>query len=264
MQVFLNQLREIYENGVDHPDRTGDGRRSLFGVDLRFDLRGNILPLVTTRKVFHRGIIRELIWFLSGSTNARELQKDDVKIWDQWTVEPEHVDAFIEKHFSQFEGVDADVFRTTLLQYHEGSIGNLYGRAWRYAPNTYNALQPSYPVEHIASDKLKAFELLHAKMQEKKHGQEMDFVDFANYSAGQIVDQMQNLLVNLKLRPYSSRHCVTTWIPEFIPFEELSPQENVLLGKASLAPCHVFQQYFVTPPKNPGDKPRLSLKMTQR
>lgn len=64
-------------------DRTGVGTRSIFGHQMRFDLSDSF-PLLTTKKVFMRGIIHELIWFISGDTNIRYLVQNDVKIWNEW------------------------------------------------------------------------------------------------------------------------------------------------------------------------------------
>jgi len=64
-------------------DRTGVGTRSIFGYQMRFDLSQGF-PLLTTKKVFIRGIIHELTWFISGDTNIRYLVQNDVKIWNEW------------------------------------------------------------------------------------------------------------------------------------------------------------------------------------
>lgn len=80
---YLALLHNIYQNGENKPDRTGTGTRSLFGPQLRFDLRQGF-PLITTKKLYTRGIIAELLWFLSGSTSIRPLQAQNVHIWDEW------------------------------------------------------------------------------------------------------------------------------------------------------------------------------------
>jgi dihydrofolate reductase/thymidylate synthase len=79
---YLDLVRDVIANGVRRGDRTGTGTLSKFGVQMRFNLRDGRLPLLTTKRVFWRGVAEELLWFVSGSTNAKELQDKNVKIWD--------------------------------------------------------------------------------------------------------------------------------------------------------------------------------------
>src|SRR5881394_2741031 len=76
-------MRHVREHGVVKADRTGTGTRSVFGYQMRFDLREGF-PLITTKKVHLRSIVLELLWFLRGDGNARWLQERDVTIWDEW------------------------------------------------------------------------------------------------------------------------------------------------------------------------------------
>ena len=86
MTQYLDLLRNILENGVVRADRTGTGTKGIFGAQLRFDLSKGF-PLVTTRKVFFKGVIRELLWFLAGDTNIKYLTDHNVHIWDAWADE---------------------------------------------------------------------------------------------------------------------------------------------------------------------------------
>ena len=86
MKQYLEILRDVLENGQDADNRTGIYARKVFGRQMRFDLSKGF-PLVTTKKTFFRGIVHELIWLLSGNTNIKYLQDNNVHIWDEWADE---------------------------------------------------------------------------------------------------------------------------------------------------------------------------------
>jgi thymidylate synthase len=79
---YLNMIREIIETGIKKEDRTGVGTLSKFGTQMRFSLRNNVFPLLTTKKVFWRGVVEELLWFIKGDTNIDHLSEKGIKIWD--------------------------------------------------------------------------------------------------------------------------------------------------------------------------------------
>ena len=81
-QQYLDIIRDILATGVYRGDRTGTGTISKFGVQMRFNLRNNVFPLLTTKRVFWRGVAEELIWFVRGCTNGNLLAAKDIHIWD--------------------------------------------------------------------------------------------------------------------------------------------------------------------------------------
>ncbi len=86
MKQYLDLLQDILDNGQDADNRTGIYARKVFGRQMRFDLSQGF-PLVTTKKVYLRAIIHELIWLLSGNTNIKYLHDNNVTIWDEWADE---------------------------------------------------------------------------------------------------------------------------------------------------------------------------------
>lgn len=128
MKQYLDLCRHIIDYGEDRGDRTGTGTRSVFGYQMRMDLREGF-PLLTTKKVYFRGIAEELLWIISGNTNIRPLVEKNVKIWNDWPYDSykksdayqgESMDEFIEKIRSD------ETFAQTY-----GQLGPVYGHQWR-------------------------------------------------------------------------------------------------------------------------------------
>ena len=99
---YEDLLRDVLENGTAKGDRTGTGTRSVFGHQIRYDLSESF-PLLTTKKVYFKGVVGELLWFLRGDSNVRWLQDNGVRIWNEWADE-------------------------------DGELGPVYGVQWRSWP----------------------------------------------------------------------------------------------------------------------------------
>ena len=83
---YLDLMRHIWEHGDERMDRTGVGTRSIFGTMLRFDLGGDRVPLLTTKRVYWKAAAKEMLWFLTGDTNIRPLLEQGVTIWSDWPL----------------------------------------------------------------------------------------------------------------------------------------------------------------------------------
>lgn len=167
---YLDLLRRIFEEGIDRDDRTGTGTRSVFGHQMRFDLRRGF-PLLTTKKVHLRSIIHELLWFVSGETHVAPLQAAKVTIWDEWAT-PE---------------------QTARFGRQAGDLGPVYGHQWR---NFGATLRPDGTFERDG------------------------------------VDQLRNLVDQIRKNPNSRRLIVTGW----------NPREA---DAVALPPCHTLFQFYV-------------------
>ncbi len=183
MQQYQQFLQHILENGIKKEDRTGTGTISVFGYQMRFDLKDGF-PLVTTKKLHLKSIVYELLWFISGDTNIQYLCKNGCNIWNDWpfakykksdTYQGESMKEFAEKI------ADDDAFAK---QY--GELGPVYGYQWRHWPD----------------------------------------------GNGGEIDQLTNLIHNLKNNPDSRRHIISAW--NVADIEEMT-----------LPPCHSLFQFYV-------------------
>jgi thymidylate synthase len=127
-QQYLDLLRNVMRNGDPRMDRTGVGTRSLFGAMLRFDLSSGRIPLLTTKRVAWSAAIREMLWFLSGSTNIRPLVEAGVHIWTDWPLAKyrKHVGRDITR--DEFE---AQILADSYFAERWGDLGPVYGKQWR-------------------------------------------------------------------------------------------------------------------------------------
>jgi thymidylate synthase len=185
MKQYLDLVQHVLDNGCQKGDRTGTGTKSVFGYQMRFDLKEGF-PMITTKKLHLKSIIHELLWFLKGETNIKYLQENGVKIWDAW----------------------AD---------SNGDLGPVYGHQWR------------------------------------------------NWNSEE-VDQIAELITELKANPNSRRMLVSAWNPSVLPDTKQSFSENIANNKAALPPCHAFFQFYVAAPDaSKGEtKGKLSCQLYQR
>jgi thymidylate synthase len=126
-QPYLDLLRQVWETGDERHDRTGVGTRSLFGATMRFSLADNAVPLLTTKRIAWKTAAREILWFLTGSTNIRPLVADKVHIWTDWPLD--------RYRRTTGEQIDRDTFEARILAddaFAEewGDLGPVYGKQW--------------------------------------------------------------------------------------------------------------------------------------
>lgn len=169
---YQDLLRKILETGIDRMDRTGVGTRSIFGHQMRFDLH-EWFPLLTTKKVYFKAIVHELIWFLSGSTNIRYLVQNNIKIWNEWAFSQYIKQNNLSEDFPRYSQEwhkEMQIFIEKIKTDNDfasqwGDLGPVYGKQWR-----------SW--------------------------------DTAN---GSSIDQIQNALNTIMNDPYSRRNIVSGW-----------------------------------------------------
>lgn len=205
MRIYLDLLKHILENGTEKSDRTGVGTKSIFGYQLRMDLNDGF-PLLTTKKMFTKGIIHELLWFLKGDTNIYYLVENDVHIWDEWPFTdfltanglnekyPRYSSAWNE---SKKEFID-NIKNDKNFADKWGNLGPVYGKQWR-----------RWSTEN-----------------------------------GTEIDQIANVIETLKNNPDSRRMIVNAWNVGDLGKMALTPchamfQFYVVEGKLS---CHMYQR----------------------
>lgn len=176
-EQYLNLVKQILKYGEKQIDRTKVGTLSIFGPDImRFSLGNNRIPILTTKKVFWKGVVEELLWMIRGSTDAKELSKRGVKIWDA-------------------NGTRSFLDSLGFKDREEGDLGPVYGFQWRYSGATYIDCKTNYK--------------------------------------GQGVDQLKELIYQIKNNPNSRRLVLNSW----------SVSQIHLMA---LPPCHMTAQFRVT------------------
>lgn len=168
---YLNLMRRIWEHGDERVDRTGVGTRSLFGAEIRFDLSGGEMPLLTTKRVYWKTATRELLWFLTGDTNIRDLCAQGVEIWTDWPLDRfrrETGSEITRADFSKRIVEDAD------FAAQWGDLGPVYGKQW-----------VDWPTYEPAGEGL--------------------------FRQGQGINQVAQVVESLKSNPGSRRHIIEGW-----------------------------------------------------
>ena len=124
---YLDLMRRIWEQGDERSDRTGVGTRAVFGAEIRFDLSGGAMPLLTTKRVYWKTATRELLWFLTGETNIRALCAQGVEIWTDWPL-----DRYRRETGEQIDRADlsARIVADAAFAEQWGDLGPVYGKQW--------------------------------------------------------------------------------------------------------------------------------------
>lgn len=215
-QPYLDLLSRIMSEGHDKEDRTGTGTRSLFGAQMRFDLNDGF-PILTTKEIPFGLIKSELLWFLRGDTNIRFLLEHNNHIWDEWAFKN-----WVES--SDYQGPDMTNFG--LRSQEDPEFKKIYQEEMKKFD------------EKVLADQTfaeKYGNLGNVYGAQWRHWQKR---------GGGFIDQIQNVIDQIKTTPYSRRLIVSAWNPEDVP-------------TSALPPCHVLFQFYV----NDG---RLSLQLYQR
>lgn len=213
--IYLNLLQKLIDEGIEKTDRTGTGTKSFLGHQMRFDLSLGF-PLLTTKKVPFKSIAHELIWFVRGDTNLQYLAQNNVHIWDEWPYK-------------------AYLIKNTVPVPQTGS------EAWNDGIKTF--------IEKIKSDDAFA----------KEYGNLGPIYGYQwrNWPTpnGKHIDQLQQVIEQIKKSPDSRRMIVSAW--NVADIDEMA--------KAGLPPCHCLFQFYVTPEnKETGERAKLSCQLYQR
>ena len=210
-QTYLDFLQHILDNGVKKEDRTGTGTISVFGYQMRFDLSKGF-PLFTTKRTPFRLIASELLWFIKGDTNIRYLLQHNNHIWDEWAFKK-----WVES--DEYKGPDMTDFGNRCLVDEE-----------------FNEL---YQAE------MKAFceRILNDEEFAEKYGDLGNVYgkQWRNWTAssGERIDQLKDVIHQIKTNPDSRRLIVNAWNPEDVI------NAGAKGSKAVLPPCHVMFQFYV-------------------
>ena len=125
---YLDLMQQVLERGDERLDRTGVGTRSLFGAMVRFDLSDGTVPILTTKRVYWKTAVKEMLWFLTGGTNIRELLQANVRIWTDWPLARYRKETG--ETLSQ-EDFERRILEDDAFARRWGELGPVYGKQWR-------------------------------------------------------------------------------------------------------------------------------------
>lgn len=240
MQNYLDLLQDILDNGTQKGDRTGTGTISVFGRQIRFDLRKGF-PLVTSKFVPLKPIAVELDWFIKGDTNIKYLVDNGCKIWNEWALTQEHLENIkqdyhltnlerFEMYLNKIEieqGVDAKFNEHIKFTKTNGGLSVEEGN------KILDAAGIPETVNYYNGHKVGDLGPVYGKQWRSW-----------NTTSGKTIDQLKEVIDLLKTKPNSRRIIVSAWNPEDLPDESISPQDNVLNDKMALAACHTLFQFY--------------------
>lgn len=214
---YLSIMKDVLENGIDRPDRTGIGSRATWHQTMRINLNEGF-PIITTRQIALRIAFEETWFFLRGETDTKKLEEKKINIWKGNTSRE-----FLDK--------------IGLGYLPEGHMGKGYSHAWRNFGGDYERY-----IDYSVS-----------KQDSYKHGN--IFIDYTKTRANSGVDQIKNLFHGLKNDPNGRRHIVTAWNPQQIKEAALPPchvyhQYQILDGKLNSAFLARSQDFFFGTPYN--------------
>lgn len=151
-QQVLDLIRRVWTTGDERVDRTGVGTRALFGAQLRFDLSDGRVPLMTTKRVYWKTALRELLWFLTGDTNIRPLLQQNVRIWTDWPLAA--------YRRASGDNMEQDAFEARIVADADfaqqwGDLGPVYGAQWvrwpTFVEGADGVIRRGEPVNQIAA-----------------------------------------------------------------------------------------------------------------
>lgn len=217
---YHRALLQVRTDGTPpRDDRTGTGTISLFGdVQMRFDLRDGYFPLLTTKKVFFKGIVEELLWFLAGDTNIKRLVDKGVHIWDEWAKPNGDLGPI---YSQQWRAIEHDLFMR--WDWAEQRFGIEVARAIEAEADYQRVEANAYRQKFIPVRPGVKLELLQA---------DFDYLDAPIHLVRLWIDQMTVAMDQIKNNPNSRRIIVNSW--------------NVAdLDEMALPPCHTMFQFYV-------------------